>query len=310
MSVLRKLLSKSSVWMCCLGGVLPNQELPFPHLQFYHAIPQCSQTKVLPPSNCSSSQFEPILFGQQLNASLPFLIEGHPLVAAAAEGDLKMVKFLCTHHDFDPNALPAACLCAATFGHQKILKFLFVKVVPEWSWFVGADTVRNCCLGASVYGHLGTLKFLVEKILPELPCLFNQELLTSCSDCSSAFGHVNVLKFLLTKAFFEAELSVDPQTLAGCSIFAATSGHIDVLQFLFFKAYPKIDLLIDPCTFDGCIAGASARNQLAVLHFLFKMASSEKYWYLNPSLNFQELTNAQLAHSWLVEPLFPAMKVE
>ena len=203
--------------------------------------------------NTTLIQFNPIAEEKCLSRSTLHLVKRNPFVAAAAVGDIKMVKSL-------------------------------FKDVSKSSCFFDQEIIIGACFAAAANGQLDTLKFLLAKAFPENFFFVDQQIVNESSIVAAAHGQLDVIKFLLAKTFPENLFFVDFCLLNACSISASANGHTPVVEFLFKKILPKTVFSLDQEIFSNSLIASSANGQIETLHFLFKFASSEKRWFLENSI--------------------------
>jgi hypothetical protein len=272
-----------SLGFCCLGAVNEQENFSAQGCQ----VPRISAevVQVLSPPD---DLFYPLQIERRLcqSTQTPFC---SPLVAAAAQGDLALVRTLIKQAakngcSLDCDALDQACLAAASHGQLEVLKYLVNKGLPECSHFIPCEVLDNCCISAASHGHLKVLKYLFKEVFSKSACFIEESLLNTCSVCAAAHGHLETLKFLFAKGFPENVIFIEDDTLQSCTIFAATNGHINVLEFLFRKVFPRFAFSLNEELFRKSLICASTHQQLDTVRFLIKLASSEKYWYLDEAV--------------------------
>src|SRR6267154_393579 len=294
------IIPKITVCFCCIGEI--DQDLDFfPSFRRLECEEQCGKNEGLcrAPLICSDvlqllpnstiELFHPLLIENCLCRPIQERIHVSPFVAAAACGDIALLKTLVkevhkSSCDFHQEVIENACIIASARGHFEVVEFLFKKVIPERSHFISSGTLRRCCLSAAAHGHREILEFLFVKIFPQSRIFIDRELLNHCCICASANGQRKILKFLFTKTFPENLLFIEQPLLNCCSIFASANGQVEVLKFLFKKVQPKISFTIDQEMFSDSLIAASVNAQLEVLHFLFELARSGSHWFLESDI--------------------------
>src|SRR6267154_90484 len=258
------IIPKITVCFCCIGEI--DQDLDFfPSFRRLECEEQCGKNEGLcrAPLICSDvlqllpnstiELFHPLLIENCLCRPIQERIHVSPFVAAAACGDIALLKTLVkevhkSSCDFHQEVIENACIIASARGHFEVVEFLFKKVIPERSHFISSGTLRRCCLSAAAHGHREILEFLFVKIFPQSRIFIDRELLNHCCFCASANGQRKILKFL------------------------------------FKKVQPKISFTIDQEMFSDSLIAASVNAQLEVLHFLFELARSGSHWFLESDI--------------------------
>lgn len=175
------------------------------------------------------------------------------LIQATANGNLKMVKYICEHISISKDILHISSNYACNGGYLEIIKyFLSIGFKPPFT------TLQNACAG----GHFELLKFLMQNgVKPTVDTI----------NCASKYGKFEIVKFLISegisptpdtankaciggnleivKYLFQHEVEPSPDAIE----FASTHGHLDIVNFLIERGYTVTSDAIDLACIGGYI---------------------------------------------------------
>ena len=160
---------------------------------------------------------------------------GSALAAAAAKGNLEIIKFLCLEAGADVNLLlnvayyRSALAAAAAKGNLEIVKFLCLEA--------GADVnllLKSFCgsalAAAAFQGNLEIVKFLCLEARADVNLLLT-DLYGSALAAAAAKGNLEIVKFLCLEAGADVNLLLK-SSFGSAVAAAAFQGNLEIVKFL------------------------------------------------------------------------------
>ena len=204
--------------------------------------------------------------GIDVNAKL---YNGTLLHAAAGDGHLDIVRYLCEHgadgekenHDHLPPIYLAAC-----YGQLEVVKYLYDKYYADDP--SKDDKILEALTSAAECGHLEVVKYLASQRNLDI----NQGDSTPLT-AAARQGHLDVVKYLVE----ELHANVEAKDRSGSTalIDAAWQGHLDVLRYLCEECNANVDAVDN--SGESAIIKAYDCIHLDVIKYLYETQHANIY---------------------------------
>ena len=198
--------------------------------------------------------------------------DGSALAAAAFQGNLEVVKFLCLEAGADVDLLlngahHGSALAAAAFqGHLEMVKFLCLEAGADVNLLL-TDVYGSALAAAAFQGNLEIVRFLCLEAGADVDLLLNGAHCGSAlAAAAAAKGNLEIVKFLCLEAGADVNLLLTD--IYGSALAAAAfRGNLEIVKFLCLEAGADVNLLLKS-SFGSALAAAAFQGNLEIVKFL------------------------------------------